>query len=325
MVDLIRALIQVKTPLTLFAFVSLVFLIAFRTQRVPELFFGLAKEKLTRERFAQLLHRFMLFGLIGFVLVVGLAFAGQILALKTQTQPLKLDELRDELKETNASEIQVKSAMEAYTDGLARLSVHDLTAAIQSLQKSFDAVPTLSAQTTLAYLYRKQRDTENAKKYGVSALALATQRGDSVAQVRLRAFITSLSNQSEQGGMVGDEKPFPQGGKSFKDAVPVSPGLYVTTSGLSPSEKRYYKIRLKADQTLRIDCRTSDAREYATAGASIYDADGVMKPQPAVTTGRSRLVTVQWTTPVEGVLFFSIGSDNPFGNDANSVYRISIL
>ena len=37
MTDLIRALIQIKTPLSLFAFVSLVFLIAFLAKRVPEL------------------------------------------------------------------------------------------------------------------------------------------------------------------------------------------------------------------------------------------------------------------------------------------------
>ncbi len=61
MVDLIRALIQVKTPLTLFAFVSLVFLMAFRTEQVPKMFFSQLK-KLAPEQLAQLLRRFMLFG-----------------------------------------------------------------------------------------------------------------------------------------------------------------------------------------------------------------------------------------------------------------------
>ena len=87
MTDLIRALSQVKTPLSLFAFVSLVFLVAFRTKRVPELFFGLAREKLTKERFAQLLHRFMLFAFTAFVLLCVMAVAGQVLALKTQPAP----------------------------------------------------------------------------------------------------------------------------------------------------------------------------------------------------------------------------------------------
>jgi hypothetical protein len=36
MTDLIRALIQIKTPLSLFAFMSLVFLMAFWPRRVPE-------------------------------------------------------------------------------------------------------------------------------------------------------------------------------------------------------------------------------------------------------------------------------------------------
>ena len=62
MSDLIKALIQVKDPLTLAAFFSAVLLLAFRTRKVPEMFFGLLKEKLTKERFAQVLHRFMVLG-----------------------------------------------------------------------------------------------------------------------------------------------------------------------------------------------------------------------------------------------------------------------
>jgi len=319
MVDLIRALIQVKTPLTLFAFVSLVFLAAFRTKGVPELFFGLAKEKLTKERFAQLLHRFMLFGFIAFVLLCGMAAVGQVLAYKTQGQ-VSLNELRDELKNVSASEAQREAALKAYADGLAYIQQHDLAQAIQALHHSIDAIPTLSAQTTLAFLYQKQGDQESAMKYAASAQSLANQRGDSLALVRLQQL-------SEGGGgdagtdMVGDKKPFPEGGKSFEDAMTMSPGLYLTTHDVESGQLRYYKMRLKAGQTLRIKFRSPD-----TGGdtfASIYDANGGLKQSDGIYGERNELKTVQWNTPVDGLVYLSVGNYNQ-NNAANSVYRISI-
>jgi len=321
MVDLIRALIQVKTPLTLFAFVSLVFLAAFRTKRVPELFFGLAKEKLTKERFAQLLHRFMVFGFVAFVLLCAMAVMSQVLGSKTQPQPLTLDDLRDELKKSDASEDQREAALKAYADGLAYVQQHDFAQAIQALQKSIEAIPTLSAQTTLAYLYQKQGDQENARKYAASAQSLANQRGDSLALVRLQQLSDRGSGEGADG-MVGAKKPFPEGGKSFEEAVAISPGRYITTRDLAGGQFFYYKMRLKAGQTLQIDFRSPDTG--GQTWASIYDANGDFKEGGGTSfSGHSELKTVRWTTPVEALLYLSIGN-NEWGNAANSVYRISI-
>jgi len=322
MTDLIRALIQIKTPLSLFAFVSLVFLMAFRTKQVPELFFGLAKEKLTKERFAQLLHRFMLFAFTAFVLLCLMAVAGQVLALKTQPRALTLDDLRDELKNASGSEDQKRAALKEYADGLAYVQQHDIAQAIQALEKSIASIPTLSAQTTLAYLYQKKGDQENAKKYATAAQSLANLRGDSMAQVRLEKLSTSDGTEGTGSrGLVGDKVPLPEGGKSFEEAVGISPGLYITKHELAVGVYQYFKIRLKAGQTLRVDFRTADVG--GGAGASIYDSDGVLK-QSAVQNGAGGLGTAQWSTTVNGIIFLSIGNRSIWPNGVNTVYRISI-
>lgn len=326
MTDLIRALIQVKTPASLFAFLSLVFLMAFRTRQVPELFFGLAKEKLTKERFAQLLHHFMLFGFIGFVLLCVVAVTGQILTLKTQARPLSLDDVKGELNNLSAAEDQKQAALKRYADALADIQRHELEHAIESLQKSIDAVPTLSAQTTLAYLYQKKGDQANAVKVASAAQLLANQRGDSLAQVRLEQLSQAGGAESKAQGMVGaQKKPLPEGGHSYEEAVSITPGLYVTTHELASLSFQYFKVHLKAGQTLRVDLRTPDTIGSA-AGASIYDADGVLKTSDYILNERSALKTVQWSSPADGTVYFSIGNGAGAGwaNSANVLYRISI-
>jgi tetratricopeptide (TPR) repeat protein len=320
MVDLIQALIQVKTPLTLFAFLSLIFLAAFTTKRVPELFFGLLKDKLTRGRFAQLLHRFIVLGFVAFGLVCAVAVVGQVLAYKVQSQSLGVNELRDELKKIDASESQRQAALEAYADGLAKLKTDDLAGAVQALQKSIDAIPTLSAQTTLAYLYQRQGNKEEANKYAASALKMATLSGDSVAQARLQGLTTSPGG-SESSGMIGDKKPLPEGGKSFEEAVTISPGLYMATRDVVGDELKYYKMHLKAGQTLLIEFRHPDYQGGGYVTAAIYDADGGLISPAGALFGRSQLGTVRWTAPKSDLFYLSVGLT---GNVASAVYRISI-
>jgi tetratricopeptide (TPR) repeat protein len=323
MTDLIRALIQIKTPISLFAFVSFFFLLAFRTKQVPELFFALAREKLTKERFAQLLHRFMLFAFTAFVLLCVMAVAGQVLAVKTQPRPLSLEDLRSELTSGTGSEDQKQVALKEYADGLAYIQTRDFAQAIQALQKSIESIPSLAAQMTLAYLYQKQGDRENAKKYATAARSLASLRGDSLAQVRLEKLSDGAGSEgSGSRGLVGNKVPVPEGGSKFEDAVAISPGLYITTRELATGVYEYFKVRLNAGQTLRLDFRTPDAG--GEAGASIYDSDGVLKQSGEQNNGGA-LGTVQWTTPVDGRIYLSIGNRSRiYPNSANTVYRISI-
>ena len=319
MVDLIRALIQVKTPLMLFAFVSLVFLAAFRTQRVPELFFEMAKVKLSKDQFGRLLHRFMVFGFAAFVLACGVAFAGTVLAYKAKPKPVALDDLRRELQESNAAADQRDAALKSYADGLAYIQQHDFNQAIQSLEQSIAAIPTLSAQTTLAYIFQQQGDEANAKKYAATAESLANQRGDSIAQLRLEQLLTTGADAGSTS-MVGAKKQFPEGGKSFEEAMAISPGRYITTHELPGGQFQYYSVRLKAGQTLRIDFRSPDTG--GSTYASIYDSNGALL-QGDGAGGRSQLKTVRWSTSGDTLLYLSIGN-NEWGNDAGGVYLISI-
>src|SRR5947209_6537820 len=66
MVELIKGLASVRDGLTLIAFLSLVLLLALRTKKVPELVFGLVRDKLTRQQFYALLNRVLTLGFIAF-------------------------------------------------------------------------------------------------------------------------------------------------------------------------------------------------------------------------------------------------------------------
>src|SRR5712691_4019033 len=209
MSDLIKALIQVKDPLTLAAFFSAVLLLAFRTRRVPEMFFGLLKDKLTKERFAQVLHRFMLLGFSSLCVLCAVAVAGQILARKTQAQALSLQDLRRELANIRTPDDKSTAALNSYAEGLARSNAGQIAEAIAALKRSVDQAPTLTAQYTLAYLYEKHGDHQQAREYAVKASALAQTRGDSLAEVSLERLA---------GGQAQKRPPFTGSGAYYSGA-----------------------------------------------------------------------------------------------------------
>src|SRR5262249_28684134 len=90
MTELIKALVQVRDALGLIAFLALVLLLAFRTKKVPELFFGLLRDKLTRQQFSALLHRFMTLSFIAFMALLPLAVLSQVLSHLTQPSAHRL-------------------------------------------------------------------------------------------------------------------------------------------------------------------------------------------------------------------------------------------
>src|SRR5580765_1136931 len=112
MTELIKGLVHVRDALSLIAFLSLVLLMAFRTKKVPELFFGLVRDKLTRPQFSAHLHRFMTLGFLAFLALVVLAVVAQVLSHMTQPSALTIDDLRRELAKTTAPE-EVKIHAEA--------------------------------------------------------------------------------------------------------------------------------------------------------------------------------------------------------------------
>src|ERR1700680_5051991 len=161
---LIKALVGVKDPLTLIGFLCLILLLAFRTRAVPQLFFGLLQTKLTRERFALLLHRAMLYGLILAVTLCGVAVTGQVLARMSQPRAAGVDELTAELKSWKAGEEAKQQAAAAFRDSQKLFADQKFDQAVASLQASIKAVPTLTAQYALAYLYKQSGDSERAQQ-----------------------------------------------------------------------------------------------------------------------------------------------------------------
>jgi len=106
MTELIKALVQVRDALGLIAFLALVLLLAFRTKKVPELFFGLLRDKLTRQQFSALLHRFMTLSFIAFMALLPLAVLSQVLSHLTQPSALTVSDLRRELANIKATKDQ---------------------------------------------------------------------------------------------------------------------------------------------------------------------------------------------------------------------------
>ena len=333
MSELIKGFIYVKDPLTLFAFLSLVFLAAFKTTRVPELFFKLAGRGLEKGQFYSLLKRFMLYGFCGFVLVCLLAIVGQVLAYASRSRPYSAEDAQKEITASSVSEEQKQAALNAYSQGLDAVKKQDFDQAIQSLQASLNAVPSLSAEYTLAYLYEKKGDLPTASKHAAEALKLV-KPGDSLALVRTEQLARSVSEQENQGyfdsnpappqtcqWIGGRKSPFPAPGMSLDDAAKISTGFYIWKEPLAGDQKRYYRMYLKSHQTLAIDFRTPDT-DTPSAGAVIYDANGDRKAVGDTRVDPSRLASVAWSPETDGWVYFSIS--DPVAVAPDTLYCISV-
>ena len=333
MSDVIKGLIYVRDPLTLFAFLSLIFLVAFKTRRVPELFFALAGKKLTREQFSSLLHRFILYGFVGFVLVCGVAVVGHVLAYVSRTRPYSVEDARKEIATSSVSEEQKQAAMKAYSEGLDGVKKEDFDQAIQSLQASLNAVPTLTAEYTLAYLFKKKGNLAEAGKHAAEALKLV-KPGDPMVFVRAEQLAKSVSEEANSDNppnslgttvkcqMIGGRKSsFPTPGKSLDDATKILPGLYIWKESLGGKDKRYFKMHLRSHQTLAIDFRTPDS-EHPSAGATIYDGNGDSQDVGDIHMHRSTLASIAWSPSTDGWVYFSVG--HQLGVTPDTLYCVSV-
>jgi tetratricopeptide (TPR) repeat protein len=340
MTELLRGLIQIKDPLTLFAFLTLVMLAAFRTKGVPQLFLKLVLGGLSPEQISVLLKRFMRYGFTAFVLVCGIAAAGQVLAYAGRSHPYSVEDAQKQMEKNGIAAAQKQAAADAYSKGLSLLDKGEFDLAIQSLRNSLDAVPTLAAQYTLALAYQHNKDKDNAAKFAADALTTAKSQGDPLAVVRAEQLVKSAAgaapatvpsqpeSNSGKPGMIGPKSPFPEGGKSFDDATPIKLGRYIWKEHLDERVFRYYRINLKAGQTLSIDFKTSDTLAptgyWLSGGASIYNHDGEVQADDYLLNARSALKSIQWTAPTSGWIYFSVGNSAgaQWPNDPDMVYVI---
>jgi hypothetical protein len=276
MTDLIKALVNVRDGLTLIAFLSLVVLLAFRTRQVPELLFGLLRDKLTRPQFSAFLHRFMTYGFAAFIALVVLAIVGQVLNRMTQPGALTLEQLRDELSKSQATLDARLHAESQYKLALDRINQHDLDGALASLHESIKAVPSLTAQEMLTYLYREKRDFANEASAWEGSVKTARERGDLVALARLdRVSVPgAVVGGDAERDLIGNGTPLPKGGDRYESAVKLSPGLYICDTKSDGCGISYYTLYLKAGQELAIGLRSPAPPQCCLAGADILGPNG---------------------------------------------------
>jgi tetratricopeptide (TPR) repeat protein len=273
MAELIHTLIQVKNPLTLAAFFSAVLLVAFRTRRVPEMFFGLLKEKLTKEHFAQMLRRFMVLGFSALCVLCTAAVASQVLARTTEAKPLTLDDLRNELKNNKVAEDKQREAQQSYAEALARISEGQIPEAIAAMQRSVDQVPTLTAQYMLAYLYKRQGDHQNAREYATKAEAIANIRGDAFAKVRLErlSYTPASSPASQPVVRVRSEESEPN--NDFTHANEISVGDKIGASIADGSDTDFYYFKTPAGPRDYYQVSITNGGETLHPSVYVYDGN----------------------------------------------------
>ena len=322
---LIKGLVQVRDGLTLIAFLSLVLLMAFRTQKVPELFFGLVRDKLTRQEFSALLRRFMILGFAAFLALVALAVLAQVLSHATQPGGLTIGDLRSELAKSEAAEEQKIHAEAQYQLAMEKLNGRDFDGAIQALEASIAAIPSLTAQEMLIFLYRQKGDLGSASNAWEAAEKTARKSGSAIALARLDNAGAPRAIPSAEGDhdLIGHSAPLPKGGEGFESAVKIPPGFY-SCAGSSPCFGWWYTLYLGTGQTLEVKFRTPATG--GLAGVSIYGTNGQGLKSAGDSPGTMRgnagpgssIYQCSWTAPASGWHFLRIGAD------PGTVYRLTI-
>jgi tetratricopeptide (TPR) repeat protein len=304
-VALINSLVQVKDALSLAAFLALVFLVAFRTKKVPELFFGLLRDKLTRQQFAGLLHRFMTLGLVAFLALLVLAATSQVLSRLTTPNALTVNDLRNEIDKSEKSiEDTIKTHAEAqYNLAMEQLGKRDFDGAITSLRNSIQAVPTLTAQEMLIYLYRQKGDYVNASEAWEQAEKTAQQRGDALALARLDNIQapSAISDPEGEHDLIGSSAPFPKGGDRYENATTLSPGFYGCTEDRCNG---WFTMRLDTGQSVGLKVRNPPAGTGCGPEAVLYGTNG-QELKRIGSCNNAALYQLDWTAAETGWYFLA--------------------
>jgi hypothetical protein len=235
--ELVKGLVHVRDALSLIAFLALVLLAAFRTQKVPELVFGLIREKVTRQQFTELCHRVLKLGFAGFLVLALLAALAQLLNHATQPGALTLSDLRSELAKLSAGQDDKIHAEAEFLLGLARMNQHDIEGAIAAFENSARAVHTEAAQKALSALYKQKGDSGKQVAAWEAAVKIARERDDHLALVRLDRGPVESSGQmvEEVNDLVVPHGALQKGGTDFPTAVAIAAGqLYGVDSASRP-------------------------------------------------------------------------------------------
>jgi hypothetical protein len=211
MSELISTAVDIKDPFTLFAFLAVILLVAFKTKTVPESVFKLLGDKITRERFYRLLNRSLAYGFVVFLVLCGVAVVGQVLDYLTTAKAASIDQLKTELTLRHSDDEAAQRALEAYEKGLALAQTDKLSEAIASLESSLKAVPTSAARETLALLYQRLGNTEGASKLAEQALAEARTSGHALNTARAERFVRQVGSSRPPSELAGERSSATEG------------------------------------------------------------------------------------------------------------------
>lgn len=307
MVGLINGLVHVKDALSLTAFLALVLLGAFRTKRVPELFFGLLRDKLTRQQFAMLLNRFMTLGFAAFLALLALAVTSQVLSHLTTPSALTVGDLRNELAKTSQSVEDKIHAEAQYTLAMEKLGQRDFDGAIAALNNSINSIPTLTAKEMLIYLYRQKGDLADASKAWEEAVKTARQSGDTLALARLDNIAVPSGIPSAEGehDLIGASTALPKGGDRYETATTLPEGFY-SCSNCNLDELRWYKTNIDAGQNVRIKIRGALS---GWSQASIFGTNGQILRSTDITNA-GVINEIDWAATESGWYYLRYHSSN---------------
>ena len=259
-----------------------ILLIAFRTKRVPESLFRLVNEKISRERFYALLNRAFLYAFGVFLVLCGIAVLGQVLSYKTTVRAASVEELKGELARSEANAVAAQQAIAEYQKALTLSRDDKFGDAIASLEASLKAVPTATARETLALLYQKAGNRDQAIELAEQAVSDARGSGDALKSAKaerlLAAVSTPLQQPASQGcpsdaGLVGAKLTLPPGGNDFETSPPLIPCVYSGQFDVERSSRSTYKVALQPGQTLRVVLRTRGAKATTTE-VKLHRPDG---------------------------------------------------
>jgi hypothetical protein len=199
MPELISAIPNVKDPLTLIAFLSVVTSVvalgALRTR--PDLLYQLLGRKLTQQHFYQVLNRGMLYAFVVVIVLVGASVGIQFIAFQARPSVEGADQLQAELVHLSSDQAQTTEALDQYRMGLSLVQTNQ-QAAIQAILTSVQTIPSATAQLTLAYLYHQTGDQAKAAEYAGKAQAQARQEGDGIAEMTANTLLTQAASSTPE-------------------------------------------------------------------------------------------------------------------------------
>ena len=315
MVELIKGLASVSDGLTLIAFLSLILLFAFRTKKVPELVFGLVRDKLTRQQFYAILNRVLTLGFIAFIALLILTIASQVLSHWTQPGALSISDLRRELDKANVSAAERDRADSQYQRARDELQQHNFDEAIAALKASIAAVPTLTAQELLINLNRQKGDFASAAAAWESAAKLARERDDKLALVRLdmTGVPDTLPKAEGEHDLIGSSKPFPKGGTEYESAPILAPGFYKCVDVCSG----WFKLNLRTGD--RLDVKFRSRPTHGAAQLTLYGTNGqLLKTVGTDCCAAGSLYRLEWVAAVSGWYFLQTNAA------PDAVYRVQV-